>query len=88
MHLLDCHGNILSQSLWAGDGEYLEDVVTRVSLDEDVTERVSQCMFVPFMRGAGYMQDTLKFAGDRSYSELALGAPPIELLLKTASLFT
>ncbi len=53
-----------------------------------VSQKLSERMLAPFLRGTGYMHDTFNLAGRRSYRELALGAPPIALLARTASLFS
>ncbi len=87
-HILGRDGVILYRSLWAGDMQALERALEQVAQDQPVKSMASQRMLVPFLRGAGYMHGTLKLAGGRSYRELALGAPPIALLARTAALFT
>jgi len=87
VHLMNANGKILLQSLWAGDKKIMRDAINQVVDGAIVKNKLSEKMFFPFFRGAGFMHDTLKLAGDRSYKELMLGAPPIWVLSRLASLF-
>ena len=87
-HLIGERGEILFQSLWVSDTPTLERAVTELAEGKPISKKVSERMFTPFLRGAGYMHDTFRLAGDRSYRELAFGAPPIALLAKTASFWS
>ncbi len=87
VHLMNANGKILLQSLWAGDTKIIRDAINQVVDGAPVKNKLSQKMFLPFFRGAGFMHDTLKLAGDRSYKELMYGAPPIWVLSRIASLF-
>ena len=97
-HLMGTGGEILTQSLWMGDGEWLEDVRALVASDNLVhhlasgkrpgNKRVSQRMLMPFLKGAGFMHETLNKAGNQAYRELVRGAPPISLLSRMAALFS
>lgn len=86
-HLIGAEGEILFQSLWAGDTAALEHALQQTSEGRSVTTHISQKMLAPFLLGAGFMHNVLKHAGTGAYKELSLGAPPIALLSKTASWF-
>lgn len=88
-HLIARDGTIIAQSLWAGDSGWLEGIGDVLAAGDMTLKRsLSQRMMMPFLRGAGYMHDTLNRAGPSAYRELALGAPPISLLARSAALFT
>ncbi|MBV1930248.1 MAG: hypothetical protein KUG71_00915 [Porticoccaceae bacterium] len=94
-HLISSDGEILTQALWMGDSGWLDSVRRQVTLGSGVADNgikqpaaVSQQMLMPFLKGAGYIHDTLKKAGDQAYKELVWGAPPVSLLSRTAALFT
>lgn len=87
VHLINKRGQILFQSLWAGDSSPLKAALSQVEKNKSVTKSISQKMMGPFIRSAGYMDEALKVAGRGAYSELALGAPPIALLSKLSSVF-
>lgn len=86
-HIIDATGNILFQSLWAGDIKSIQDAVEQLA-NHLAVRRNSESMLLPFFRGAGFMHDTLSLAGKRSYKELLYGAPPVWVLSRLASLFT
>jgi iodothyronine deiodinase-like protein len=102
-HLMASDGEIITQSLWMGDDGWLEDVralVTSGGASQDPSsdqpgsqkpfsnKQVSQRMLLPFLKGAGYMHDTLNKAGSQAYRELVRGAPPVSLLSRTAACFS
>ena len=94
-HLISRDGEILTQALWMGDNSWLDNVRSLVAVDGGLAANgikqpaaVSQQMVKPFLKGAGYIHDTLKKAGDQAYKELVWGAPPVSLLSRTAALFT
>ncbi|MEZ0153053.1 MAG: hypothetical protein AB9Q18_12340 [Candidatus Reddybacter sp.] len=87
VHLIGVNGKILLQSLWAGDKKILGDAIYKAVDGGSLSNTFSQSMLLPFFRGAGFMHETLKLAGDRSYKELMFGAPPIWLLSRLTSLF-
>ena len=102
-HLMGSNGEIITQSLWMGDVNWLEDVrelVTSDGANQDLSaeqsggqkpfsnKQVSQRMLMPFLKGAGYMHDTLNKAGSQAYRELVRGAPPVSLLSRTAACFS
>ncbi len=87
-HIIDAAGNILFQSLWAGDTKSIQDAVEQLANHLAVKRKLSESMLLPFFRGAGFMHDTLNLAGKRSYKELLYGAPPVWILSRLASLFT
>ncbi|MFZ2452382.1 MAG: deiodinase-like protein [Methylovulum miyakonense] len=88
VHLIDAEGNILLQSLWAGDAKTIQNAVEHIANHSPIKHKLSEVMFLPFIRGAGFMHDTLTLAGKRSYQELLYGAPPIWMLSRLAALFT
>lgn len=85
LHIIGTNGDILFQSLWAGDmtaaGRAFEAIVS----GKPPASAVSEKMLAPFLRGAGYIHDTLKLAGRQANRELMLGAPPVWLLSRTAA---
>jgi hypothetical protein len=94
-HLISSDGVILTQALWMGDSGWLDNVRRLVSLDSGLADKgikqpaaPSQQMLMPFLKGAGYIHETLKKAGDQANKELVWGAPPVSLLSRTAVLFT
>ena len=87
VHLINKQGQILFQSLWAGDSGPLKAALSQIKKNKLVTKSISQKILGPFIRSAGYMDEALKVAGSGAYSELALGAPPIALLSKLSSVF-
>ena len=86
--MIDANGKILLQTLWAGDTQTIQNEINHIVNDATVRYKLSQRMFAPFFRGAGFMHDTLILAGNRSYKELMYGAPPIWALSRLASLLT
>lgn len=88
VHLIDAEGNILLQSLWAGDTKTIQNAVEQIANHSPIKHKLSEVMFLPFFRGAGFMHDTLNLAGKRSYQELLYGAPPIWILSRLAALLT
>lgn len=88
VHLINQNGEILFQSLWAGDASAIKRALSQISNNSPVTAPMSQKMMGPFLRGAGYMDEALNTAGRGAYKELILGAPPIAILSKLASLFS
>lgn len=94
-HLISSGGEILTQALWTGDSRWLDSVRSLVALDSGLADKginhpvaLSQQMLKPFLKGAGYIHDTLKKAGGQANRELVWGAPPVSLLSRTAALFT
>ncbi|RLA39326.1 MAG: hypothetical protein DRR06_19310 [Gammaproteobacteria bacterium] len=97
-HLMASDGEIITQSLWLGDVGWLEDVRALIISDGGSEKplihgpggqnKISQRMLMPFLKGAGYMHDTLNKAGSQAYRELVRGAPPVSLLSRTAALFS
>jgi hypothetical protein len=97
-HLMGSDGEIITQSLWMGDVGWLEDVRALVasggtgdslSIDEQGGKKqVSERMIMPFLKGAGFIHDTLTKACSQAYRELVRGAPPVSLLSRTAALFS
>ena len=97
-HLMGGDGEIISQSLWMGDVGWLEDVRALVASGgtteslsankQGSQKQVSQRMLMPFLKGLGYMHDTLNKAGSRAHRELVRGAQPVSLLSRTAALFS
>lgn len=87
VHLINSEGVILFKSLWAGDGASVRRAIAQLANDTSVTTPISQKMMSPFLRGVGFIDETLKLAGSRAYHELLLGAPPIAILSKLSSLY-
>jgi len=85
LHIIAQDGAVLFQSLWTGDFKAVEQGVKSVAVGNVPSKRTSERMLSPFIRGAGYIHQTLKQAGKRAARELMLGAPPIWLLSRTAS---
>ncbi|MGR9051186.1 MAG: TlpA family protein disulfide reductase [Gammaproteobacteria bacterium] len=88
VHLLDHKGKIVYQSLWAGDSANLFYAINRILDGKNLERKISQKMLLPFLHGAGFIDETLKSAGRQSYRELLIGAPPVWLLARTASLWS
>ena len=87
VHLINNEGKILFQSLWAGDAYSLKKTLLQVTKESSIKTPISQKMMGPFIRSAGYMDEIPKLARSGAYRELALGAPPVALLSKTAGFF-
>lgn len=87
VHLINNQGQILFQSLWAGDSGPLKIALSQVEKNKLVTKSISQNMMGPFIRSGGFMEEALKVAGRGAYRELVLGAPPIALFSKVSSFF-
>lgn len=88
LHIVDGNGSVLFQSLWSGDFVVVEQALNSIADGLTPPKRISERMMSPFMRGAGYIHQTLKQAGKRAGRELMFGAPPIWLLSRTAASFT
>lgn len=88
LHIIDPNGEVLFQALWAGDIDAIDTAAEQIAKGKRPGKKMSQHMFVPFIRGAGYMHETLNLAGKRAYHELRRGAPPVWLLSRTAGLFS
>ncbi|MDD5277132.1 MAG: redoxin domain-containing protein [Methylovulum sp.] len=88
VHIMDAEGKILLQSLWAGDIKTIQNAVEQITNHSPIKDKLSEVMFLPFVRGAGFMHDTLSLAGKRAYKELLYGAPPIWVISRLATLFT
>jgi peroxiredoxin len=86
VHLINHEGLILFQSLWAGDGTAVKRALAEVANTDSISGSISQRMMGPLMRGAGFMDETLRLAGSGAYRELLLGVAPMALLAKLASL--
>ncbi|MCX4186512.1 hypothetical protein [Methylophaga sp. OBS4] len=84
LHIISADGDILFQSLWSGDFDAVRQALIDIAAGRPPQRTVSQKMLMPFLRGAGYMHQTLNLAGKRAYRELLLGAPPIWLLSRIA----
>ncbi|MCC5797448.1 MAG: hypothetical protein JJU48_09020 [Methylophaga sp.] len=86
LHIIDQQGQILFMSLWAGDNKAVITAIDQLEDGQnDSAVSVSECMVMPFLRGAAFMHDTLQQAGKRADRELMRGAPPIWLLSRAAS---
>lgn len=88
VHVIDQKGQILFQSIWLTDFNFVEKAINEIKAGTLVSNSISQKMIKPLMGAIGFMHKTFSLAGPRAYKEMLFAAPPMYFMSKFAALLS